>query len=100
MEVQYFHKYPEKMMGSGQSSVNSDNKCSMWRSCHPCNWYQQWVQKASNSFLLQVGTVVARYLCPGKNNWKVLPTISDPPETIDSIGAGVSNGVGGKEASQ
>jgi len=43
---------------------------------------------------------VARYLCPGKNDWKVLPIRSDPPETIDSIGVGVSNGVGGKEASR
>jgi len=52
-----------------------------------------------NSFLLQVGTVVARYLCSGKNDWKVLPIISDPPEIIDSSGAGVTNGVGGREAS-
>jgi len=54
----------------------------------------------SNSFLLQVRIVLARYLCPGKNNWKVLPIISDPPETTDSNGTGVSNGVGGREASQ
>ena len=42
--------------------------------------------------------MVARYLCPGRNDWKVLPTISDPPETMDSIGVGVSNGIGGKES--
>jgi len=54
----------------------------------------------SNSFLLQVGTVFARYLCPGKNDWKVLPIISDPSETTDSNGTGGSNGVGGKEASR
>jgi len=53
-----------------------------------------------NSFLLQVRTVLARYLCSGRNDWKVLPINSDPPKTIDSNGAGVSNGVGGREASQ
>jgi len=71
----------------------------MWHSCCPCNKYQQCVQKASNSFLLQVGIVLAKYLCPGKNDWKVLPIISDPPETTDSNGTGVSNGIGGREAS-
>jgi len=50
--------------------------------------------------LLQVGTVVARYLVSGKNNWKVLPINSDPPEITEASGAGCSNGVGGKEASQ
>ena len=52
-----------------------------------------------NSFLLRVGTVVARYLCLGKNDWKVLPISSDPPETMEATGVGGSNGVGGKGAS-
>ena len=44
--------------------------------------------------------MLARYLCSSKKDWKVLPIISDPLETIDSNGLGGSNGVGGKEASQ
>jgi len=43
--------------------------------------------------------VLARYLCSGKNDWKVLPINSDPPDIIEAIWAGGSNGVGGKEAS-